>query len=155
MVELKPLKIMPLKVTDAERVAQAFPEIDPQFRPLGHKLIVQLRSPVTFKNGIHLPDETVETEKWNTQIGRVRDIGPVAFRNRDTLKEWPEGAWCKIGDYVRVPKYNQDRWEIIHEAEEAMHLGYEKKRWVLFMLVSDIDLLGVKTGNPLDVKAYI
>lgn len=128
-----------------EEISSAFPDVDPGFEPFGSRVIVQLRKVATkSKGGIILTGDTVETEKWNTQIGKIRAIGPVAFKNRDTLNSWPENDWCKVGDYVRIPKYNQDKWFIQHE-------DYE----LLFMLINDIDLLAKKTGNPLEVKAYI
>ncbi len=130
--------------TQAE-LKEAFPDVDPGFEPFGSRLIVQLRSAKTkSKGGILLIDETKETEKWNTQIAKVRAIGPVAFCSRDTLKPWPEGNWCKVGDFVRVPKYLQDRWEVENGDSN-----------ILFMIVNDLDILAKKIGNPLEVKAYI
>lgn len=130
--------------TDAE-IEAAFPDVDPGFIPLGSRIVVQLRSAKTVsKGGIILTAETTETEKWNTQIAKVRAIGPVAFKSRADMQQWPEGAWCKVGDYVRIPKWNQDKWFVAFEDHE-----------VLFMLVNDLDLLAIKTGNPLEVKAYI
>jgi len=128
-----------------EEIAAAFPDVDPGFEPFGSRVIVQLRKVATkTKGGIILTHDSMETEKWNTQIGKIRAIGPVAFKSRDTLSPWPESDWCKVGDYVRIPKFNQDKWFIQHE-------DYE----LLFMLINDIDLLAKKTGNPLEVKAYI
>ncbi len=128
-----------------EELLAAFPDVDPGFEPFGTRLIVQLRSAKTkSKGGIILTSDTQETEKWNTQIAKVRKIGPVAFHNRTTMEPWPEGNWCSEGDYVRVPKYLQDRWEV----EQSDHV-------VLFMIVNDLDILAKKIGNPLEVKAYI
>jgi co-chaperonin GroES (HSP10) len=132
------------RYTEAE-LREAFPDLDPGFEPFGSRLIVQLRSPKQkSRGGIILTDEVQETEMWNTQIAKVRAMGPLAFKNRESIQTWPEGDWCKVGDYVRVPKYNQDKWF----TEDGGSL-------VLFMLVNDIDLLAKKTGNPLSVKAYI
>lgn len=128
-----------------QELLEAFPDVDPGFEPFGTRLIVQIRSAKTKSaGGIILTGDTQETEKWNTQIAKVRKIGPVAFHNRSTLESWPEGKWCQVGDYVRVPKYLQDRWEV----ERG---GYS----VLFMIVNDLDILAKKIGNPLEVKAYI
>lgn len=139
------MKLNPDTNYTEEEIAQAFPDVDPGFEPFGSRLIVQLRSAKTkSKGGIILTGDTQETEKWNTQIAKVRKIGPVAFHSRDNLTLWPEGVWCKEGDYVRVPKYLQDRWEVEQE-----------DRCVLFMIVNDLDILAKKIGNPLEVKAYI
>lgn len=144
--ELKPVK------NDAELLA-AFPDVDSGFEPLGSRIIVQLRSPKESGGLIHLPEEVQETELWNTQIAKVRAIGPVAFKNRSSLEIWPEGEWFKIGDYVRIPKWNQDKWKV--EIDGTNALGGKTKKTVLFMLINDLDILAKKTGNPLEVKAYI
>lgn len=129
-----------------EELTEAFPDVDPGFEPFGTRLVVQIRSAKEkTKSGIILVNETTEAEKWNTQVAKVVKIGPVAFSNRDTLVPWPEKSWCAIGDYVRVPKYLQDRWE----------MPMEDGKLVLFMIVNDTDLLAKLTCNPLQVKAYI
>lgn len=141
-----PLKLAVTDNTYTEtEITEAFPDVDPGFAPFGSKLIVQLRCAKSkSKGGIIFNLETQETEKWNTQVAKVRKLGPLAFHNRDSLEKWPEGAWCSEGDYVRVPKYLQDRWEV----QQGDNL-------VLFMIVNDIDLLAKLTGNPLEVKAYV
>jgi len=141
--------------TEAE-LAKAFPDVDPGFEPFGSRVIVQIRSPKTItQGGIILTDDDKDTEKWNTQIGKVRAIGSVAFRNRTTLEPWPEGNWVQIGDYVRIPKFNQDKWEVDVEIGEKNVMGQPIPTRVLFMLINDIDLLAKKIGNPLEVKAYV
>jgi co-chaperonin GroES (HSP10) len=140
------LKIVSDTSYTEEEIADAFPNVDPGFEPFGSRIIVQLRSAKSkSKGGIIFVNDTQETEKWNTQIAKVIKVGPLAFHNRDTVQMWPEGAWCTEGDYVRIPKYNQDKWEVQVTDDKV----------VLFMLVNDIDLLAKKTGNPLEVKAYI
>lgn len=141
-----------------DELAKAFPDIDPGFKPFGSRVIVQLRCPKLKTNsGIHLADESVETEMWNTQIGKVRAVGPLAFKNIEKLTDWPEGAWAKIGDFVRIPKFNQDKWFIDYPVKITGIGGreFDGVERVLFMLVNDLDLLALKTGNPLEVKAYI
>lgn len=141
---MKPLKITDDNFTQAE-LDELFPNVDSGHRPYGTRVLLQLRAArEKSKGGLIIPNDSQETEKWNTQVGIVRAIGPVAFMNRETLKEWPEKAWCKVGTFVRIPKYNQDRWEVEHYGQR-----------VLFMLVKDVDLLAEVTCNPLQVKAYI
>lgn len=98
------------------------------------------------KGGIVIPEESRETEKWNTQVSKVIELGPVAFRNRDTLEVWPEGTWVKPGIFVRTPKYGGDRWEV--PVPGSMDLA-------LFVFFNDLDLIGEVTGDPLDVIAYL
>ena len=131
----------------ADPLEVAFPKADPGLKPLGARVLVQIRSPkLKSAGGIALVDSSRETEKWNTQVGRVIALGPVAFSNRDTLKPWPEGEWCKVGDFVRVPKYGGDRWEVPVEGREEP---------ALFVLFKDLDIIGQITGDPLAVVAFI
>lgn len=139
------LQLRPDITYTEKEISEAFPDVDPGFEPFGSRVIVQLRSvKEKTKSGIILTSESQDIEKWNTQIAKVRALGPLAFKNRESIKTWPEGEWCKVGDYVRIPKYNQDKWEVLGENVA-----------ILFMLVNDIDLLAKKLGNPLEVKAYI
>lgn len=127
----------------------AFPIVDPGLVPFGEDVIVQIRSPRRVSSGgIILTEDTRDTEIWNTQVARVVDLGPVTFCNRTTLEPWPEGAWCKPGDYVRVPKYGGDRWWV----DVPGHADGK----ALFVLFRDTDLKGlVPEDKVLDVVAYI
>jgi len=134
-----------------QTIAEAFPILDPLMSPYGARILVQLRAvkeKVT-SAGIYIPEETKETEKWNTMIGKVIDIGPIAFRNRETNEPWPEGAWAKVGDFVRVPKWGGDRWEIEFEDEKGA------KGCALFTFFNDHELIGKVTGDPRDIKAFV
>jgi co-chaperonin GroES (HSP10) len=133
-----------------QTLEQAFPEIDPLMAPYGARVLVQLRAvkdKVT-SSGIYIPEETKETEKWNTMIGKVLAVGPIAFKKRDTMEPWPEGVWCKVGDYVRIPKWGGDRWEIDFEDN-----GVKGK--ALFTFFNDHEIIGRVTGDPRDIKAFL
>jgi|SRR5580692_7077289 co-chaperonin GroES (HSP10) len=127
----------------------AFPAVDPALRPFGSDVIVQIRTPkLQTAGGIVLADETRETDQWNTQVAKVVAFGPVAFCNRETLQPWPEGAWAKVGMYVRVPKYGGDKWW--REAPGSV----DGK--ALFALFNDLDLKGeVPEDQVLSIIAYI
>lgn len=131
-----------------DSLEDAFPEVDPGVEPLGSRVLVQLRRPKKkTRSGLLLPDETQDTETWNTQVAKVVATGPVAFRNRGTLEQWKEGDWVLPGDYVRVPKYGGDRWSVTHkDGDDACE--------ILFILFNDLDLLG-RVSDPLTMKAYI
>ena len=137
---------------DIEQTLQeAFPTIDPLMAPYGGRVLVQLRAvkeKVT-SAGIYIPEETKETEKWNTMIGKVIAIGPLAFKNRETMANWPEGAWANVGDYVRVPKWGGDRWEIEFTDDQGA------KGRALFTFFNDHELIGKVTGDPREIKAFI
>jgi len=129
-----------------DAMAEAFPTVDAGVQPFGSRVLVQIRTPrrVT-RGGIILSTDTKDTEKWNTQVAKVVSLGPLAYKNRDTQILWPEGQWCQPGDFVRVPKYGGDRWEVpITKDDSAM-----------FVIFNDLDIVGKVTGDPLVVKAFI
>jgi|TARA_R110000822_G_scaffold62847_1_gene154677 co-chaperonin GroES (HSP10) len=134
-----------------QTLAEAFPIIDPLMAPYGARILVQLRAvkEKVSSAGIFIPQETKETEKWNTQVGKIISIGPLAFKKRESMEPWPEGAWAQVGDFVRVPKWGGDRWEIDFKDEQ----GAEGK--CLFTFFNDHELIGKVTGDPRDIKAFI
>jgi co-chaperonin GroES (HSP10) len=124
----------------------AFPEADPGIQPFGSRVLVQIRNPKQrTASGIILDSGTKETEKWNTAVGKVVSLGPLAFKNRNTMESWPEGDWCQTGEFVRVPKYGGDRWEV--------DLG--DKGTALFVIFNDLDIIGRVTGDPTAIRAFI
>jgi co-chaperonin GroES (HSP10) len=137
----------PVACNDAE-LAWAFPSVDPGAKPLGARILVQLRrsKKKATSAGIILVQETKETEKWNNMVAKVVEIGPLAFKKRDTMEPWPEGSWCEVGDFLRVPKWGGDRWEVEVPGEEDP---------ALFMVINDHEVIAKLTGDPLAMKAFV
>ena len=133
---------------DPTELAWAFPEVQPGQHPFGGLVIVQLRRVKKKAGRIIIVDETKENEKWNNMIGKVVAIGPLAFKNRDTMQPWAEGSWAEIGDFVRVPRWGGDRWERTVPGEDGKHP-------VLFMTCNDHELIARITDDPLSFKAYV
>jgi len=133
---------------DAAEIAWAFPSVDPGAKPLGARVLVQLRrtKQKATSAGIILVEETRENEKWNNMVARVIEIGPLAFKKRDTMEPWPEGSWCEVGDYIRVPKWGGDRWEA--------EVGSDEEK-ALFMILNDHEIIAKVTGNPLQMRAFV
>jgi co-chaperonin GroES (HSP10) len=132
-------------------VAWAFPSVDPGAKPLGGRILVQLRrsKQKTTSAGIILVEETKETEKWQNMVAKVIEIGPLAFKHRDTMLPWPEGSWIEVGDYIRVPKWGGDRWEVPIPGAD------DHEDPALFMVLNDHEVIAKLTGNPLAMKAFI
>ena len=138
------------EVSNEAELREAFPEIDPGALPVGGRILVQwraVREKIT-SSGIVLPEETKETEKWNTQVAKVISIGPLAFKKRDSMEPWPEGNWIAVGDYVRMPKWGGDRWEV------PFSVGNTKGN-ALFSIFNDHEVIAKVTGDPLKVKAFL
>ena len=132
---------------NAADLREAFPAVDPGALPLGARVLVQLRiaKKRMTESGIILPEETRDTERAQNPVGKVVAIGPLAFKKRDTMEAWPEGSWCNVGDYLRVPKWTGDRWFVPHANDENVE----------FMVLNDHEVIAKITGNPLEVKAFV
>jgi co-chaperonin GroES (HSP10) len=125
----------------------AFPVVDPGAVPLGARVLVQMRLPKKrmTSSGIILAAETVDTEKAQNPVGKVVAIGPLAFKKRDTMESWPEGSWVEVGDFVRVPRWTGDRWEIQVSKDDV----------VQFMLMNDHEIIAKLTSDPLEMRAFV
>jgi len=128
-----------------DSLEDAFPEVDPGIIPFGSRVMVQVRRAKSqTSGGIYIPEEARKTEASNTQVSKVALVGPLAFKNRNTMDMWPEGAWCNPGDFVRTPKYGGDRWTVKKDGEE-----------IEFVIYNDLDIIGKITGDPMQIRAFI
>lgn len=126
----------------------AFPNVDFGVKPLGSRVLVQIRLPKEkTAGGIILSDYSKDAEQDNTQVAKVIAVGPLAFKNRETLTPWPEGAWAKTGDFVFVPKYAGARW--------FRPAPNRKDAKVEFVIFNDLDMVGLVEGDPLAVQARL
>lgn len=129
-----------------KELEEAFPAVDPEILPLGSRILVQIKAIKTrTASGLYLGNDLVDTEKHNTQVAKIISFGPLAFKNRETMTPWPEGDWCKVGDFCRVPKWGGDRFLVLGDDGEE----------VTFVIYNDLDLVAKLTGNVLQVKAFL
>jgi co-chaperonin GroES (HSP10) len=135
--------------SNPDEMAWAFPVVKPGQRPFGGRVIVQLRRIKKTAGRIIIVDETKENEKWNNMIGKVVALGPLAYKNRDTMESWPEGTWAQVDDFVRVPRWGGDRWERSDPNADS------KEDPVLFMTINDHEVIAKITDDPLSFKAYV
>jgi co-chaperonin GroES (HSP10) len=135
---------------DQAEIEWAFPTVDPGAKPLGARILVQLRraKKKATSAGIILVSETKETEKWQNMVAKVIAVGPLAFKKRDTMEPWPEGSWCEEGDFIRVPKWGGDRWEVLVENEPDEDPA-------LFAVFNDHEVIAKVTGDPLSMRAFV
>lgn len=59
--------------------------------------------------GIWLPDQALAQNEVSTQVGYVLKVGPLAYADQ---AKFPEGAWCKEGDWVVFARYAGSRFKI-------------------------------------------
>ena len=145
------MKMNEPEVANAAELAWAFPSVEPGAKPLGGRILVQLRrtKKKATSAGIILVEETKETEKWNNMVAKVIEIGPLAFKHRETMLPWPEGSWCVPGDFIRVPKWGGDRWEVKVPGDDDLEDP------ALFMILNDHEVIAKVTGDPLAMRAFI
>ena len=116
---------------DLRSEAECFPLLDPGIEVAGDRVLVQLRrEKTTSKGGIILVDETKQTLRFNETVAKVIQIGPLAYRSPDTLEPWPEGPWCKVGDFITFGKYSG----LIYKGEETKD-GKE------YRVINDLDVV--------------
>ena len=79
-------------------------------RPTGWRIVVlPYRGAPKTKGGIELAHETLERQQLTTTCAYVLSVGPLAYK--DTGK-FPEGAWCKEGDWIIFGRYAGARMAI-------------------------------------------
>lgn len=129
-----------------QTLAEAFPEIPLPVLPFGGRVLVQvMRLPNKTESGLVLVENTRDTAKWNAQTAKLVAVGPLAFKNRETGRAWPEGIWAKVGDFVRIPRWDGDRIEVdlINEIDP-----------VVFVTFNDAQLIGKVHGDPTAHRIY-
>lgn len=129
-----------------QTLEEAFPVVEPNAKPFGSRVLVQIRSVKTkTKGGIIVPDSAREVIAANTQVAKVVALGPMCFKNPNTGVPWPEGPWFGVGDYVRCPKFNGDRFEVPYgsDGEVVMFATYDHLQFSSMV------------PNPLEVIAYV
>jgi co-chaperonin GroES (HSP10) len=127
---------------------EAFPVVNPGVKPLGGRVLLQLkRVPKKSKGGIVLVDESQATEKVQTMTAKVIALGPLAYKNRDDGTDFVEGSWCKVGDYVRAPRWDGDRFELPLEGTDDT---------ISFLMLNDYQLWStIDEERVLDLKAWL
>lgn len=82
-----------------------------EISPKGYQLLLEMWEGKTEKDlgggkKIYLADQTREHQKWMSQVGKVIDMGPLAYKaTSETDKRFEAGPWCKIGDWVLIERY--------------------------------------------------
>ena len=83
---------------------------DPDVIPVipGYHLLIR---PVSVKQetkgGIILPDSTRDDIAYLTTVGKVLAVGKDAYKDND---RYPNGPWCKEGDYVCYGKHSGQKF---------------------------------------------
>jgi co-chaperonin GroES (HSP10) len=127
-----------------------FPEVPAGVRPFGSRVLVQIRAVRTVTaGGIIKVESRKKTEIDNTCVAKVLAVGPLAYKNRNTLEKWSEGTWCDAGEYVFVPKYGGLRWE--KPVPPGVKAFDDTVQYALF---DDLNILG-SVSDPLEANEVV
>ena len=79
-------------------------------QPTGWRILVMpYRRKEKTKKGIILPDQALEKEHVATVCAYVLEVGPDAYNDKE---KFPEGPWCKKGDWIIFGRYAGARIKI-------------------------------------------
>jgi len=83
-------------------------------KPSGYRILCAIpEQEKEFESGILKADETVRVEETLTTVLFVVDLGPDCYLDKS---RFPNGPWCKKGDFVLVKPYAGSRL-VIHGRE--------------------------------------
>jgi co-chaperonin GroES (HSP10) len=79
--------------------------------PSGYRLLIAVPE-VSEKTegGVYMPDQLKKAEETASIIGFVVKSGPDAYAD---LNKFPNGAWCKEGDFVIFRSYSGTRFKVL------------------------------------------
>jgi co-chaperonin GroES (HSP10) len=87
----------------AEHIQQAESIREHLPKPTGWRIVVlPYRGARKTKGGIELADQTIERQQLTTTCAYVLAIGPLAYKD---ASKFPDGAWCKEGDWIIFGRY--------------------------------------------------
>ena len=79
-------------------------------KPTGWRLLVlPYKGSAKTKGGVHLAEEYVERQSLATVVAYVLAVGPTAYQDKD---KFPDGPWCKKGDWIMLGRYAGARFRI-------------------------------------------
>jgi len=132
----KEKKIVGIK--PAEKSEEEKSDLSKVPKPTGWRLVVlPYRGIGKTKGGVLLTDKAVEEQQIASVCALVLEVGPDAYADKE---KFPNGAWCKKGDWVIIARYAGSRIKI--EGGELRILNDDE---VLGTVDSPEDILGVVT----------
>ena len=87
----------------AEHIQQGESMRDHLPKPTGWRVVVlPYRGVQRTAGGIELAKETLDRQQLTTTCAYVLAVGPLAYKDTD---KFPDGAWCKEGDWIIFGRY--------------------------------------------------
>lgn len=96
------------RVLDPTKLPQSMVDRLPQ--PSGWRvLILPYKGSSVTKGGVYKPEEVMEKYALATVVGYVLRVGSEAYKDQS---KYPNGPWCKEGDWVIIGRYAGARFKI-------------------------------------------
>ena len=116
--QLTPLETKRRKQIEAQQVAEVI--LDKHIPiPVGYRVLVRLPSiEDKFEGGIAKAASTIREEYILSMVGVVTDMGNQAYKDAE---RFPDGPWCKEGDYVMFRANTGTRFKVGKEEYRLMN----------------------------------
>jgi chaperonin GroES len=72
-------------------------------------LILPYRGKAQTQGGVYIPEKVIDDGQLTTVVGYVMKQGPLCYKDE---AKFPEGPWCKQGDWVIFARYAGSRFRI-------------------------------------------
>lgn len=72
-------------------------------------LILPYRGKAQTQGGVYIPEKVIEDGQLTTVVGYVMKQGPLCYKDE---AKFPDGPWCKQGDWVIFARYAGSRFRI-------------------------------------------
>ena len=101
-------ELVGLKKSESQK--EVTKEKDKLPQPTGWRLLVlPFRMNEKSKGGVLFANETVDKQQVASQCGNVLAMGSECYKDKE---RYPNGPWCKVGDWVVFARYAGSRIEI-------------------------------------------
>ena len=82
-------------------------------QPQGYKLLIAIpKVEEKTGSGVYMPDSLTKMEQTASIVGLVVEMGPDAYLDKS---KFPNGAYCKKGDFVIFRSYSGTRFKVKSE----------------------------------------
>ena len=79
-------------------------------KPTGWRILVlPFKMKEKTKGGVIMAGTSLERQQLAAQCANVLAVGPDAYRDKD---RYPQGPWCKVGDWIVFARYAGSRIKI-------------------------------------------
>jgi len=102
--------IVPKHVWDTKTPVKVKKELEKIPQPCGFRIVLfPLKLESKTSAGLYLTDDTVEQSQIMTNVCKVLKLGKSSYKDKT---RFPDGPWCKEGDWVLITRYAGSRIRI-------------------------------------------